>query len=81
MPSTDFKSLFETGNKSVDLSSRRIMVSSLRYLLYFKLTCPTSHTDVFNSFKVSAFLHTRVQISWEGIPSGKNDLMSLLLSS
>ena len=75
MPSTDFKSLFEADNKFVDLSSRHIMVSSLRYLLYFKLTFPTSHTDVFNSFKVSAFLHTGVQISWEGIPGGKNDLI------
>ena len=52
MPSTDLKSLFETDNKFVDLSSRRIMVTSLRYLLYLKLTFPTSHTDVFNSFKV-----------------------------
>ena len=42
---------------------------------------PVSQSDIFYSIKVPSFLCTYVQISWEGITGGKNDLMSLLLPS
>ena len=79
--STDFKLLFGKEYKLMDLSSGNTMVSSSRCLLDLKLMFPVSQSDIFYSIKVPSFLRTYVQISWEGITGGKNDLMSLLLPS
>ena len=79
--STDFKLLFDKEYKLMDLSSGNIMVSSSRCLLDLKLMFPVSQSDIFYSTEVPSFLRTCVQISWEGITGGKNDLMSLLLPS
>ena len=45
------------------------------------LPAVVSQTDSFSSFKVAAFRQTLFQISDDGIPGGKNDLMVLLGSS
>ena len=63
------------------LISLLIIVTSCKSFLYLiSLPVVVSQTGSFSSFKVAAFRQTLSQISDDGIPGGKNDLMVLIAS-
>ena len=70
--------LFDT--KFFDLISLRIIVISFKCRLYLSfLPDVVLHADSFNSFKEVAFLEILLQISAEGMPGGKNNLINLVI--